>query len=58
MFYPCPGNLWEAEFKGDRLTNLAVEVSRKHGIQAWVISGLFIARVIVRIRSKSRAKGF
>jgi hypothetical protein len=42
-FCLCLETLWEAEFKGDRLTSLVKEMSRQPSIQAvaWVLLAIF-----------------
>jgi hypothetical protein len=43
MFCPCLVTLWEAEFKSNKLINLAEEISRYPSIQvvAWVLLAAF-----------------
>lgn len=43
LFYPCSDTLYETEFRGDGLNNLAENISRKYSIQAvaWILPSVF-----------------
>jgi hypothetical protein len=57
MFCPQPKTLWGTEFKGNKLINLAEEISTQPSIQAlaWILL-FYIARFIVRIGSKQQIR--
>jgi hypothetical protein len=53
-FYPHTETLLEAEFKGDRLTNLREDISKQSSIQAasWLLP-LLLNNLTVRIKNKN-----